>query len=96
MDEVIGFSFEGVSGRGLSEIGVVRNGEDRLSVETGLLLAGFSSRGISGSFMNLADLMGRDIVDCGDAFWDDVADSCMFRSGASTDFTTVCFLDVVL
>ena len=75
MDEVIGFSFEGVSGRGLSEIGVVRNGEDRLSVETGLLLAGFSSLGISGSFMNFADLTGRDTVDCGDAFCDDVTDS---------------------
>ena len=78
MDEVIGFSFDGVSGKGLSEIVVVRNGEDRLSVETGLLLAGFSSLGISGSFMNLADLMGRDIADCGDAFWDDVTDSCAF------------------
>ena len=77
MDEITGLSLEGVSGRGLSEIGIVRNGEDRLSVETGLLLAGFSSGGISGSFMYFADLTGRDTVDCDDAFWDDVNDSCV-------------------
>ena len=83
------FSLTGTFGKGRFSIGTFRSGDSLGLEETGLLLARCGPIGISGSFMSLADLIGRDIVELGDAFFDDVSFICVLSDDVFTCLTRV-------